>query len=190
MARWEPDARGHLQQAAMTLFVERGYAEVTVADIAERAGLTKRSFFNHFADKREILFADAEAFERTITDHLADIDPGMGPLDAALVALTHGGMSLASYGQSAPARRDLIAAATELQERNLIKMASLTQALTDGLIARGAAARAASFTAQAAITVFSVAYENWIDRPDADFSALMDHARDDLRAAIEPSQPR
>jgi AcrR family transcriptional regulator len=174
----------------MMLFLERGYAEVAVADIAERAGLTKRSFFNHFTDKREVLFADATAFERTIIDHLADVDPGTGPLDAALAALTYGGMSLASYRHVAAARRDLITAAAELEERHLGKLASLTHALTDGLIARGAPARAASFSAEAAVIVFSAAYDDWIDHPDADFSALIDGALDDLRAAVEPSAPR
>ena len=67
MSRWEPDAKGRLQRAAMTLFLERGYAEVTVADITKRAGLTKRSFFNHFVDKREVLFADADAFLLALT---------------------------------------------------------------------------------------------------------------------------
>ncbi len=79
MSRWEPDAKGRLQSAAMALFLERGYAEVTVTDIAERAGLTKRSFFNHFVDKREVLFADAEAFRRTLTEYLAALDPGRIP---------------------------------------------------------------------------------------------------------------
>ena len=87
MSRWEPDAKGRLQRAAMTLFLERGYADVTVADIAERAGLTKRSFFNHFVDKREVLFADADAFLRALTEPLAALDPATDPLEAAITRL-------------------------------------------------------------------------------------------------------
>ena len=190
MSRWEPDAKGRLQHAAMTLFLERGYAEVTVADITERAGLTKRSFFNHFTDKREVLFADAEAFQRTLTEPLAALDPATDPLQAATAALTHAGLSLASYSQVAGARRELIASSTELQERNLVKLASLSQALQDGLVARGAPPRAARFTAQAAITVFNAAYDDWLENPDADFATLMHQALNDLRTAIEDPEPR
>ena len=164
---------------------ERGYAEVTVADIAERAGLTKRSFFNHFVDKREVLFADAEEFRRTLTDHLAALDPETDPLEAAISTLTHAGLSLASYGQVAGARRDLIASSTELQERNLVKLASLSQDLQNGLTARGATPRTARFTAQAAIAVFNAAYDDWIDHPDANFGDMMNQALDDLRTAVE-----
>lgn len=172
----------------MTLFLEHGYAEVTVADIAKRAGLTKRSFFNHFTDKREVLFADAERFQQVVTGRLADIDPEVTPLHAAVGALTHGGLSLASYGRSAAARRDLIATSIELQERNLIKMASLTRGLRDGLIARAVAPRTATLTAQAAITVFDTSYNDSTDDPNADFAALMSRALDDLRAAIKHPQ--
>ncbi len=189
MSRWEPDAKGRLQSAAMALFLERGYAEVTVADIAERAGLTKRSFFNHFVDKREVLFADAEAFRRTLTEYLAALDPRTQPLEAAISTLTHAGLSLAGYGQVAGARRELIASSTELQERNLVKLASLSQDLQDGLTARGATPRAARFAAQAAIAVFNAAYDDWIDHPDADFAGLMNQALDDLRTAIERPKP-
>lgn len=185
MTRWEPDAKGRLQQAAMTLFLERGYAEVTVADIAGRAGLTKRSFFNHFADKREVLFAGSEAFQRVLTDTLAALDPATESLDAAIAALTQAGLSLAGYGQFAAVRRELIASSRELQERDLVKMAALSMALEDGLLARGTTPRAARFTAHAAIVVFNAAYDDWTHHPDADFAALMDQALDDLRTAIE-----
>ena len=185
MSRWEPDAKGRLQRAAMTLFLERGYADVTVADITERAGLTKRSFYNHFADKREVLFADADAFLRALTEPLAALDPATEPLEAAIAALTQAGLTLAEYSQSAGARRDLIASSTELQERNLVKLASLTQALQDGLIARGTPQRAARFTAQAAMTVFNAAYDDWIDQPDSDFAALMSRCLDELRIAVK-----
>src|SRR3954463_8745427 len=97
MARWEPDARGRLQQAAMGLFRERGYADVTVAEIADRAGLTKRTFFNHFADKREVFFDNGQQFERSVLAHLAESDPALPPIDAAVLAFTRGGQELAPY---------------------------------------------------------------------------------------------
>ena len=74
LARWEPNAKERLQQAAFALFEERGYADVTIAEIAERAGLTKRTFFNHFVDKREVLFAEAQAFEASIVGYVLDAD--------------------------------------------------------------------------------------------------------------------
>jgi AcrR family transcriptional regulator len=174
----------------MTLFLERGYADVTVADITERAGLTKRSFFNHFVDKREVLFADADAFLFAMTEPLAALDPATDPLEAAITALTQAGLSLAEYGQSASARRDLIASSIELQERNLVKLASLTRALQDGLVARGTAPRAARFTAEAAIAVFNAAYDDWIDQPESDFELLMSRCLDELQTAIKDDQHR
>src|SRR5580698_956127 len=80
MARWEPDARGRLAEAAMALYLERGYDETTVADIAESAGLTERTFFRHFADKREVLFWGARALETLVVDSVADAPKGLRPL--------------------------------------------------------------------------------------------------------------
>jgi AcrR family transcriptional regulator len=173
----------------MELFLERGYAEVTVADITRRAGLTKRSFFNHFADKREVLFADAVAFQQIATECLAALDPATDPLQAATAALAQAGLSLAVYMPFAAARRALIASSTELRERELVKMASLSQGLQEGLIARGSPARSARFTAEAAITVFKSAYDDWIDAPDADFAALINRSLEELRIAIERPKP-
>ena len=184
MARWEPNARERLQQAAVALFTERGYADVTVAEIADRAGLTKRSFFNHFADKREVLFADAQAFEAGIIQHLAEAGDDLSAIDAAIDALTRGGLDLAQYGDYAHARRELIASSPDLQERNLIKMASLTAAIAAALVGRHVPHRTAAFAAQAAVAVFTAAYDDWADDTTADFAALMQRSLSDLRHAI------
>src|ERR1700742_2825456 len=87
MARWEPNAGGRLREAALELFLERGYEQTTVADIAERAGLTARTFFRHFADKREVLFADGAALEHLLSDRLAAAPPGTPPLVAVAGAV-------------------------------------------------------------------------------------------------------
>ena len=71
MGRWEPNARGRLEQAAMELYLERGFDQTTVAEIAERAGLTERTFFRHFADKREVLFAGAGALQELLVSAVA-----------------------------------------------------------------------------------------------------------------------
>lgn len=185
MGRWEPNAVQRLQQAAWELFAERGYADVTVTEIAERAGLTKRSFFNHFADKREVLFAGAQAFEADVLGYLADTDADAEPIDAAIAALTRGGLDLTPYREPARIRRGLIASSTELQERNLIKMASLTAAIAKALGERRTPARTAAFAAQAAVAAFDAAYDDWAADATADFSALMRQALSDLRHAID-----
>ncbi len=184
MGRWEPDAEGRLRQAAMALFRERGYAEVTVAEIADRAGLTKRTFFNHFADKREVLFAGAKDFEASIVKHLTEADDDLHPIDAAVVALTRGGLELAQYRDFACARQELIASSPELRERDLNKMTSLASAIAEALRQRHVPARTATLTAQAAVAVFTTAYGDWVDDPTTDLDTLMRRSLADLRAAI------
>jgi AcrR family transcriptional regulator len=184
MTRWEPDAQERLQQAAVALFAERGYADVTVAEIADRAGLTKRSFFNHFADKREVLFAGAQAFQAGVIAHLAEAGDDLSAIDAAVSALTRGGLDLAQLGDYALARRELIASSPDLQERNLIKMASLAAAIAEALRARHAPDRTATLAAQAAVAVFTAAYDDWAGDTTADFAALMQRSLSGLREAV------
>jgi AcrR family transcriptional regulator len=184
MARWEPDAQGRLQLAALELFRERGYAEVTVAEIAGRAGLTKRTFFNHFADKREVLFAGAKDFEAGIVKHLTKAGDDLDPIDAAIVALTRSSLELAQYSDFARVRRDLIASSPELQERDLIKMTSLASAIAEALRQRHVPARTATLTAQAAVTVFTTAYDDWADDSTEDFDTLMQRSLTEFRQAV------
>jgi len=184
MARWEPNAQERLQQVAFTLFQERGYAGVTIAEIADRAGLTKRTFFNHFADKREVLFAEAQAFEARIVQYLVEADDRLEPIDAAITALTRAGLDLAPYGESALARRELIASSPELQERNLNKLTSLATALAEALRTRDVPNRIAALAAQGAVAVFAAAYDDWTEDTTTDFSALMQRSLADLRDAI------
>jgi len=184
MGRWEPDAEGRLQEAAMALFRERGYAEVTVAEIAERAGLTKRTFFNHFADKREVLFAGSKIFEATVLDHLAEVDGDVDAVNAAVVALTRTALPLAGYGELGKARQDIIASSPELRERDLIKMTSLAAAIAEALRKRGVPERTATFAAQSAVAVFTTAFADWVTNSGTDLETLMRQALADLREAI------
>lgn len=168
----------------MTLFLERGYDNVTVAEIAERAGLTRRTFFNHFADKREIFFGGAEAFRADVAEHLDKAAAALPPLDAAVAALTGAGRGLAEYREHAAAVRAVIASATELQERDLIKMATVVSTLVDGLQRRGAPVRAATLAAKAAVIAFTVAWDDCVDDPGADFDDFMRRAIADLRTVM------
>jgi len=172
----------------MALFAERGYADVTIAEIADRAGLTKRSFFNHFADKREVLFAGAKDFQESVLTHLAEAADDLEPIDAAVLALTSAGLELAGYAEYARARYDLIASATELRERDLIKMASLAAAIAEALCRRGVPPRIATFTAEVAVAVFTAAYADWVTAGTADLEILMRRSLADLRQAVGHTQ--
>ena len=190
MGRWEPDGRARLQLAALELFAERGYAEVTVDEIARRAGLTKRTFFNHFTDKREVLFAGAQDFEDSVVGFLKEAPKNLEPIDAALHALDCAGSELAGYGEYARARADLIASSIELRERDLIKMAAMTAAIAAALTERGLTERAAAFTAQVAVTVFNAAYAEWIEQDATDrLLPLMQRLLDEVRQAISHPFP-
>ncbi|GAB2578972.1 TetR family transcriptional regulator [Paractinoplanes abujensis] len=186
MARWEPDARGRLERAAMDLFRERGYPDVTVSEIADRAGLTKRTFFNHFADKREVFFANAAMFRQSVLTHLGDAGPELTAVEAAVSALTRCGLDLAGAvsPEDARTRLDVLAVTPELRERDLIKTHELTVAMVAALVARGASAREAGFAVQAGLMVFNVAIPDWLADPAADFPELMRAALADLRDAV------
>jgi len=162
MARWQPDAIGRLTEAALTLFGERGFDETTVADIAERAGLTKRTFFRYFADKREVLFRGSESLEQLFVDGVLGAPASSSPLDAAAAGLQSIAPMFEERREFAARRQQIIAANPELQERELIKMASLSRAVAQALRRRGIDEPAATLTAEAGITVFRVAFERWV----------------------------
>ena len=162
MGRWEPNARGRLEQAALELYVERGFEQTTVAEIAERAGLTERTFFRHFADKREVLFAGAGALQELLVTAVVGAPDSVAPLEAVAAALEAAGALLQERREYARRRQAVIDANTALQERELIKLAALASALADALRRRGVADPAASLTAEAGIAVFKIAFERWI----------------------------
>src|SRR5882724_7168801 len=137
MARWQPDAHGRLQQAALELFEQRGYEDTTVAEIAERAGLTKRTFFRYFADKREVLFSGSEGFEQAFVDGIENAPPSASPLEAIGVGLDGTAVFLRGRSEVAPRRQAILDATPELQERERTKMASLAGAGTEALRRRG-----------------------------------------------------
>jgi AcrR family transcriptional regulator len=162
MSRWEPNARGRLEQAALELYIERGFEQTTVAEIAKRAGLTERTFFRHFADKREVLFGGAASLEDLLVGTVADAPSNLAPIDAAIAGLEAAGALLQERRAFAQQRQAVIAANAELQERELIKLASLSAALADTLQVRGVGDPAARLAAEVAIAVFKIAFECWV----------------------------
>jgi AcrR family transcriptional regulator len=165
MGRWEPDARGRLQQAALELYVERGFDQTTVAAIAERAGVTERTFFRHFADKREVLFHGAVALQDLFVAAVLAAPVSATPMEAMAAALAAGGAELQSHGEFAGRRQAAIDANVELQERELIKLARLSAAVAAALRDRGVAEPAASLTAEAGLAVFKIGFSRWVGDP-------------------------
>jgi len=166
MGRWEPNARGRLEQAALELYGENGFEQTTVAEIAKRAGLTERTFFRHYADKREVLFAGSGMLRDLLVATVTDAPGSTRPIDAVIAALEAAGAVLQERRDHARQRQAVINANMELRERELIKLASLASALAEALGRRGVTDLAASLTAEAGIAVFKVAFEHWIGSTD------------------------
>ena len=173
----------------MELYVERGFDETTVAEIAQRAGLTERTFFRHFADKREVLFAGAAMLEDLFVAAVVDAPLHLPPVDAAMAGVVAGGALIQERRAFARQRYEVIAANAELQERELIKLASLSAALAGALRRRGVPDHAASLAAEVAITVFRVAFERWVSDPvHLDLPELMGASLNDLRTVTADSE--
>ena len=183
MVRWEPGARGRLGQAAFELFTERGFEQVTVAEIAERAGLTERTFFRYFADKREVLFAGAEGFQELFVSGVASAPDSAAPIDAVAGALSAAAAMFMAHEDGVRRRSAIIAAHPDLRERELVKLSTVAAAVADALRRRGVTDPAASLTAEAGLAVFRIAFAAWIADPDGpDLAQLIAEALDELRS--------
>jgi AcrR family transcriptional regulator len=184
MGRWAPGAKGRLEEAAMRLFDERGYEATTVADIAERAGLTKRTFFRYFGDKREVLFSGTAPLQEKFIGAIAGAPADATPLEAVAAGLDAMADVFAEMGGEGPRRRQaIIAANPDLQERELIKMIGFAQAAAEALRERGVAEPAASLAAETGIAVFRVGWERWASGPEGeDIHALLRDSLAELRA--------
>jgi AcrR family transcriptional regulator len=181
MARWEPNAQERLAIAAMELFAERGYDRTTVEEIAARAGLTERTFFRYFPDKREVLFSGADglgdAFQAAITDA-----PDLPPLEIVALALATVLPAFDERYTHARARQKLIDKHPELYERETMKMASLSSAMAEALRKRGVKEPAASMAANAGTSAFRVGFERWVVEPKfRPLTELVNEALDALR---------
>ncbi len=189
MGRWEPDARGRLRLAAYELYEERGYEATTVAEIASRAGLTERTFFRHFADKREVLFDGSDDLLATFVGTIRAADPGVGPFDAVVASLGASAAFFDGRHLHSVRRQRLISSHAELQERELIKMARLAEAMAAALRERGVAESVAGLTAEAGIVVFKVTFARWVDESnERPFAELIRDSLDELRTIATAGQ--
>ncbi|MFJ9902493.1 TetR/AcrR family transcriptional regulator [Streptomyces sp. NPDC101152] len=185
MARWEPNARERLVRAAVDLFTEQGYDATTVNEIADRAGLTKTTFFRHFPDKREVLFAGQDLHARLLADAITEAPEPATPLAAVGAALDALAATFTEDRRAFGARlRPVIAGHSELRERAAFKRAGLAQAMADALHGRGVPEPTASLAADLGIRAFHHAFEQWADPTCRQpLTELARHALDELRTA-------
>ncbi|WP_433437895.1 TetR/AcrR family transcriptional regulator [Nonomuraea sp. CA-141351] len=186
MARWEPNARERLVRAAIDLFTEQGYDTTTVNGIAERAGLTKTTFFRHFPDKREVLFAGQETHSRLLAEAIAASPGSATPLQAVAAALDALTATFTDDRREFAARLlTVIADNSELRERAALKRTRLAGAMTDALRKRGVPDPTASLAAELGTRAFDDAFDLWSDRTNQQTLAdLTRQTLDELRAAI------
>ena len=177
MARWEPGATQRLVVAAVDLFNEQGYDATTVAQIAERAGVTKSTFFRHFSDKRELLVAGQETLSRLLADGITEAPTGASPLEAVAAGLERASSEMGPTNRElGPRLKAAVAASTELQERDALKSVGLAAAMTAALVARGVPDPTAHLAAELGVLAFKRGYAQWSEGDRTDDTGLAPHA--------------
>jgi AcrR family transcriptional regulator len=190
MGRWEPDARGRLAKAAMALYAEQGFERTTVAEIAARAGLTERTFFRHFADKREVLFYGMEMMRDLLVRAVADAPEPATAMDAVCAAFQAAGSMLQENPERVRLRDAIVSANAELRERELIKLAAFAAAVAGALRDRGIPEPAASLAAETGAAVFKVAFARWASEPgQPDLPGIFGELMDELREVLADRAP-
>jgi AcrR family transcriptional regulator len=190
MGRWEPDARGRLAKAAMELYAEQGFEQTTVAEIAARAGLTERTFFRHFTDKREVLFYGTEMLRGLLTRAVTDSPPAATTLDAVGAAFEAACALLQENPQRVRLRDSIVSANAELRERELIKLAALAAAVAAALRDRGIPDPAASLAAETGVAVFKIAFARWVSEPgQPDLPGIFRDSMAELRGVLADRAP-
>jgi AcrR family transcriptional regulator len=189
MSRWEPNASERLLGAALALYRENGYDQTTVAEIAERAGLTERTFFRYFGDKREVLFAGQGRLLELYAATIAAAPEPATPLDMVAAALQAGAPVFEERREFGRQRQAVIDSHPELQEREQLKRAAMAAAMTEALRRRGATELAASLAAEVAVIAFKTAFSRWVRDPGAPrLSQLIEEALAELRLlAAQPA---
>ena len=184
MAGEEEGVRVRLQRAALELFRERGYDRTTAAEIAARAGVTERTFFRQFPDKREVLFDGEAALRAALTTAIADAPDGLGPLDTLFRAFRSVLSLLENNRPYSKPRHEVISSTPALHERELAKIAALADALATALTARGVADLKAALAAQTGMAAFAHATISWLDNPEPSLAKRLDLASHELKALL------
>jgi AcrR family transcriptional regulator len=174
-------SRRRLQQAALELYIERGYDQTTATEIAARAGVTERTFFRHFPDKREVLFDQGTVLRDAVVRALAEAPAALRPFDALLRAFHSAEQFFEDNRPIAGPRQIVIANTPALQERELAKNAEMVAALADVLRRRGVEGRLATLAAEVGMAAFGHAYASWLEDGSVGFSAHLDRAFKQVR---------
>lgn len=187
MARWQPGARERLVVAAVDLFTEQGYDATTVTQIAERAGVTKSTFFRYFPDKREVLTAGQQTLSQLLAEGIAEAPAGASPLEAVAAGLERVSEAMGQMNRDlAPRMQAAIAANAELQERSALKSVGLADAMTTALIARGLPDSTAQLASELGVLAFKRGYAEWSESDrdtDHELAYYTLAALNELRAA-------
>ncbi len=184
VAKKGDNVRSRLQGAALELFRERGYDRTTAAEIAARAGVTERTFFRYFPDKREVLF-DGEAMVRAaLTASIADAPAGLGPLDMLFRAFRSFQPALENSWSYSKPRHEVISSTPALHERELAKIAALADALAAALKARGVADLRAALASRTGMAAFVHATFSWLDDPEVSLGERIDLAFRELKTLL------
>ncbi len=164
MSRWAPNARERLETAALDLFAENGYEETTVAQIADRAGLNRATFFRHFADKREVLFGGEDVLAGLFADAIRAASPDATLTECLQAAFAAAEVAMTPQQRAKAAKRVLVVAAnSELQERGLLKHARIARSINAALRERGADELTARLGAEVGMLAFTIAVERWME---------------------------
>lgn len=189
MARWAGNARGRLERAALDLFTEQDYDRTTIAQIAQRANLTERSFYRWFADKREVLFGGSEDLERQLASAIDAVPADTAAL-ATLLAAFATAPEVFRPRQFLRERSAVIAANPPLRERELIKLASISEALTAALLQRGCDQPTARLATDVGMAVLRLTTERWMADESTDFAEALATTAADLFAVARDGAPR
>jgi AcrR family transcriptional regulator len=192
MARWEGNACGRLEEAALTLFEEQGYDRTTVAQIAQRANLTERSFYRWFIDKREVLFGGSQELEARFASAVDAVPAGTAALPTLLAAFATAPQVFRPR-EFLLRRAAVIAASPALHERELIKLVSISEAITTALLHRGFDPETARLATDLGLAVLRLATRRWMAQNHTDFDAFADAlstAAADLLAVAADAAPR
>lgn len=174
MPRGGEDVRARLQQAALELFHEHGYDRTTSAEIAALAGVTERTFFRHFTDKREVLFDGQARLGAALIDGIATAPATLGPLATLFMVFRLVAPMIEANRPFAEPRQHVITATPALQERELAKHAALTTSLVDALQARGVDRQQAILAAQTGMAAFVQATVFWFEEPQHSLKEHLD----------------
>ena len=185
MARWEPHARQRLEQAALDLYASRGYDRTTVGDIAARVGVTSRTYFRYFPDKREVLFAGADELRERIVSSLRQAPANLSPLASCVHAMGACEPMFRSREREHLRRREaVIATSGELQEREARKFAAIAAVVADALVERGSDPTTAHLVADLALVVFKHASRLWVDDPATSYAVHLGRAAARARGVL------